>query len=75
MHKLSIYGPGCLIGEEDVLYSMTYSCSVTCYSTKGVVFAINKEDFIKLLSLEKTLEAVKKGVRHKNDHKLGNDLP
>lgn len=75
VHKLSIYGPGCLIGEEDVLYSTTYSCTVSCYSTKGVVFAINKEDFIKLLSLEKSLEAVKKGVRHKNEHKQGQDLP
>ena len=36
--KLSIFGPGSLIGEEDIFNRNKYSCTLKCYSQKGVLF-------------------------------------
>lgn len=65
-HKLSIYGPGCLLGEEDVLSKKkVYSCTVRCYSTKGVLYEVSKDEFLKLLLYEKTFEAIHSNIKHK----------
>ena len=67
-HRLSIRGPGCLLGEEDILNKKdnNYSCNTRCYSTKGVLFEIQKEDFLKLLVNESAMDAVKEVIVHKN---------
>ena len=40
-HKLSILGPGCLIGEDDIMSSKSkFTCTVRCYSEKGALLAI-----------------------------------
>lgn len=75
-HRLSILGPGCLLGDDDILSktSTDYSCTCKCYSTKGVLFEVAREDFLKYISLEPSLRAVREVVSHKNKHKLGHDL-
>ena len=36
--KLTIFGRGSLMGEEDVFSRSKFSCSLKCYSSKGAVF-------------------------------------
>lgn len=55
--------------------SKIYRCSLRCYSAKGVLYEIAKEDFLKLLTQEVSMNAVKNNVNHKNIHKEGQDLP
>ena len=43
--KLSIFGTGSLIGEEDIFSRTTYSTSLKCYSSKGVLLRLPKEQF------------------------------
>ena len=42
-HRLSIFGRGSLIGEEDVFTRSRFSCSLTCYSSKGKIYELAKE--------------------------------
>jgi len=51
--KICIYGPGSLVGEEDVLQRLNHSCSLTCYSSKGTIFELSKESFIQLISTKR----------------------
>jgi hypothetical protein len=45
-----IYGHGCLVADEDMLSkSKNYTQTLTCYSTKGVLYEIKREDFMRLL--------------------------
>ena len=76
-HKLTIFGQGCLLGEEDLLSTRTqgYQTTCKCYSTKGVLFEIPKEEFLKLLQSDKSMDAVKAVVNLKNMHKAGHDIP
>lgn len=46
--KLSIYGMGSIVGEEDVINREQYSCNLKCISLTGKVFVIKKEDFMNL---------------------------
>ena len=48
--KLTLFGPGTLLGEEDLLARETYACKVTCNSLKGTLYYINKRDFLALRS-------------------------
>jgi len=41
-----LYGPGSLVGEEDIMQRSNYSCSLTCYSSKGTIFELSKEAFL-----------------------------
>ena len=43
--KLSIFGSGSLMGEEDVFSREKFSCTLKCYSHKGVVFELPDEYF------------------------------
>ena len=43
--KLSIFGRGSLMGEEDVFARSRYSCTLKCYSQKGTVYQLPKEQF------------------------------
>ena len=47
-YKLTLFGTGSLIGEEDVLNRDNYTCSLKCYSLKGTVYQIKKADFMML---------------------------
>eukprot|EP00347_Sterkiella_histriomuscorum_P005721 403355524 len=73
-----IVGRGSMIGEEDVITSVSkiYSCTVVCSSLKGSAYKISKEDFLTLKSsddawmsvLEKALWKEKqKGAEHIGD--------
>lgn len=73
-----IVGKGSMIGEEDVITSVskTYSCNVICSSIKGSAYKISKEDFLTLKTsddawmsvLEKALWKEKqKGAEHIGD--------
>ncbi len=44
--KLTIFGVGSLIGEEDVLNRNTYGCTLKCHSLKGTLYQIKKQDFM-----------------------------
>lgn len=46
--KLSIFGVGSIVGEEDVINRENYSCSLKCISLTGKLFVINKVDFFNL---------------------------
>ena len=43
-----IFGGGSFIGEDDVIFRETYSCSVKCVSQKGVLFEVMRspEEFV-----------------------------
>lgn len=41
--KLSIFGKGSLMGEEDVIFRTKFSCTLKCYSSKGVVYRLPKD--------------------------------
>ena len=43
--KLSIFGHGSLMGEEDVFSRSRFSCTLKCHSSKGKVFELAKEQF------------------------------
>jgi len=43
--KMSIFGPGSLIGAEDVVNRSKYSSTLRCTSWKGRLYKIRKEDF------------------------------
>ena len=45
-HKLSYYGYGSILGDEDVCYEREfYSCSVRCVTDHGSVYALNADIF------------------------------
>ena len=44
--KLSIYGSGSLIGEEDTLNRDFYNCTLKCETLKGTLYVIKKQDFM-----------------------------
>ena len=46
--RLTIYGIGSMLGEEDSLNKKTYSCSLKCHSLNGTLFVIKKQDFMLL---------------------------
>ena len=52
--KLSIFGPGSLMGEEDLFARSFYSCSLKCVSKKGTVYELPKEQFHMLKSSEQS---------------------
>ena len=41
--RLSIFGKGSLVGEEDVFSRSRFSCTLKCYSSKGTVYELPKE--------------------------------
>ena len=67
-HKLSIYGVGCLLGEEDVLAKRPFTCNLRCYSTKGVVYEIKKEHFRMLMYSKESKAAIISSVKNKIAH-------
>jgi len=48
--KLTLFGRGTLLGEEDLLTRETYTCKVTCSSLNGTLYYVNKRDFLALRS-------------------------
>ena len=50
--KLSIFGRGSLLGEEDVFSRTHFSCTLKCYSQKGTLYELSKEYFQLLKSSE-----------------------
>jgi CRP-like cAMP-binding protein len=50
--KLSIFGRGSLMGEEDVLSRQKFSCTLKCYSSKGTVYELPREQFFMLRTSE-----------------------
>ena len=56
--KLSIFGRGSLMGEEDVFARSKFSCTLKCYSSKGTVFELSKEQFSLLKQSENSWLAI-----------------
>lgn len=56
--KLSIFGRGSLMGEEDVFSRTKFSCTLKCYSMKGTVYELTKEQFQMLKSSEHSWLAI-----------------
>lgn len=52
--KLTIFGKGSLMGEEDVFSRSKFSCTLKCYSSKGTVFELPKEQFQLLKASEQS---------------------
>ena len=44
-YKITIYGPGSLIGEEDIINRKYYSSTLRCLSQKGRLYRMKIEDF------------------------------
>jgi hypothetical protein len=46
--KLMIFGGGSFVGEDDVIFRDSYSCTLRCISQKGVLFEVlrSPEDFV-----------------------------
>ena len=47
-HRINILEVGSIAGEEDILARKTYSCSFICYSAKGTVYQMSRDDFLEL---------------------------
>lgn len=45
--KMTIFGPGSFLGEDDVIYRFTHSGTLRCITQKGVLLKVmrNPEDF------------------------------
>ena len=56
--KLSIFGRGSLMGEEDVFSRSRFSCTLKCHSMKGTVYELTKEQFQMLKSSEHSWLAI-----------------
>ena len=56
--KLSIFGRGSLLGEEDVFSRTHFSCTLKCYSQKGTLYELSKEYFQLLKSSEQSWQAI-----------------
>jgi hypothetical protein len=56
--KLQIAGRGSVLGEEDVFSRNTYTCQLKCYSTKGTLFEMPIESFMKLRDFENSWLAI-----------------
>ena len=65
MQKLSIFGRGSLIGEDDVFFRENFSCSLKCYSQKGTVYELGKEYFQLLKSSDQSLLAIMENILQK----------
>ena len=56
--KLAILGKGSLMGEEDVFSRSKFSCTLKCYSQRGTVFELPKEQFQSLKGSEQSWLAI-----------------
>ena len=65
IQKLSIFGRGSLIGEDDVFFRTHFSCSLKCYSQKGTVYQLGKEYFQLLKSSDQSLQAIMENILQK----------
>ena len=63
--KLSIFGRGSLMGEEDVFSRSKFSCTLKCYSSKGVVYELPKEHFHSLKNSEQSWLAIMEKIIQK----------
>jgi hypothetical protein len=72
--KLSIFGVGSLIGEEDIFSRPTYSTSLKCYSSKGVLFKLPKEQFQLLKSSDISWLSIMEKIIHKESRQQGTHL-
>ena len=63
--KLSIFGKGSLLGEEDVFSRSHFSCTLKCYSQKGTLYELSKEYFQLLKSSEQSWKAIVDKIMHK----------
>lgn len=70
--KLMIFGFGSLIGEEDILNRNCYSCSLQCYSLKGTLYTIKKENFMVLRSSDDSWLTIIEKIIHKEQRRHGN---
>lgn len=53
------------MGEEDVFSRTKFSCTLKCYSTKGTVFELTKEQFQMLKSSEHSWLAIMEKIIQK----------
>ena len=63
--KLSIFGRGSLMGEEDVFSRSKFSCTLKCHSMKGTVYELTKEQFQMLKSSEHSWLAIMEKIIQK----------
>ena len=63
--KLSIFGRGSLIGEEDIFSRQMYSTTLKCYSSKGTLFRLPKEQFQLLKTSELSWLSIMEKIIHK----------
>lgn len=75
-HRLSLLGPGCLIGEDDLMAKNSkFTCSVRCHSTRGTLLAILKDDFMRMIQYDNSMAAVRGNVEHKLSKRKCYDMP
>lgn len=69
--KLSIFGVGSIVGEEDVFNRSCYSCNLKCISLIGKVFVIKKEDFLNLKNQEESWVGIIEKIQVKEKRREG----
>ena len=69
--KLSILGIGSLIGEEDVIWRGRHSCTVKCYSLKGTLFMMKKENFSNLKTSDQSWLSILEKIIQKESQQHG----
>ena len=73
--KLMIFGGGSFVGEDDVIFRDSYSCTLKCISQKGVLFEVlrSPEEFVMWIRaqdetwLNLMYQTVKKDSRRRAD--------
>ena len=53
------------MGEEDLFSRVRYSCTCKCYSLKGTVYELSKDEFIKLKNSETSWLSIMEKIIHK----------
>lgn len=63
--KISIFQPGSLLGEDDILQRDYHSTSVQCSTKKGTVFVMTRAWFNRLRKSEQSWNKVEKSVAYR----------
>ena len=72
--KLSIFGQGSLMGEEDVFGRGKFSCTIKCHTQKGKVFEISEEHFRSMKKSEAAWLAIMEKIIQKESRQIATHI-
>lgn len=69
--KLTLFGRGSLLGEEDVLSRPSYTCTLRCHSFSGTLYSVKRQDFMVLRTQDDSWLAIIEKVIEKEKRRRG----